>query len=215
MLCLAQKPQTPRTIPNSQTLVLDDPKPEGDGDDRNLVALHHHRIFMQRAAVRLASHCSVGKCFCSCHDTMSIKGRFWSANVPSIFQGKCSRASCINAQRLSLWISLTQLGIPIAVTVGLDMFSSVGKYQITPSLGFQRVVKKTSPGFILLWKLETGQELDWVKARKELLDLFHEGKASPLDVDRDGETWLEVSLQLLLILLCIRISSDRSLEIVA
>ncbi|RDL36101.1 uncharacterized protein BP5553_06713 [Venustampulla echinocandica] len=55
----------------------------------------------------------------------------------------------------------------------------------------KRVVRRTSPGFKLLWELESGQRRDWDRARQDLLELFETGKASPRDIDPDGQTWLE------------------------
>jgi hypothetical protein len=106
---------------------------------------------------------------------------------------KCDTAFCKNSKTASIWISLTPVGVPWAVRAGLSyMFSSQQSY-ISPSLDFQRVVRSTSPGFKLLWELETGQRRDWNKARQDLTELFDSGQASARDVDRDGRTWLEVS----------------------
>ncbi|KAH8753749.1 ankyrin repeat-containing domain protein [Hyaloscypha sp. PMI_1271] len=97
----------------------------------------------------------------------------------------------LNAKNASLWVSLTQVGVPLAVRVSLDFVLSSQQSHITPSLGFQRVVRRTSPGFKLLWELEGGHRNDWGRARQDLLELFESGEASPRDVDPDGNTWLE------------------------
>jgi len=63
---------------------------------------------------------------------------------------------------------------------------------MTPSLTFQRVVGNDSPGFKYLRELRKGRVLDWEEAKGELQNLFDSGKASPRDVDPDGQTWIEV-----------------------
>jgi hypothetical protein len=138
--------------------------------------------------------CSLNRCCCACHDAITLHGRSWSLRLPlSPWSWKgCNKASCRNAKNASLWISLTQVGVPLAVRVSLDFVLSSQQSHITPSLGFQRVVRRTSPGFKLLWELEGGHRNDWGRARQDLLELFESGEASPRDVDPDGNTWLEV-----------------------
>lgn len=138
--------------------------------------------------------CSLNRCCCTCHDnTFLIQGGGWSVKLPSLWGWKpCSKLSCQNSKNASIWISLTKVGIPWAVKASLNFMFSSHQSSISPSLDFQRVVKNTSPGFELLWKLETGQLRDWVKARHDLVKLFDSGEASPRDVDPNGRTWLEV-----------------------
>lgn len=87
-----------------------------------------------------------------------------------------------------------------------------------PTMEIQRVCDSTSPGFKALEEFNASSfgidySLDeeevtklWeiAKERKvvELKRLFASGEASPLDVDPDGHTWLEVSFQMNI---CIRI----------
>ena len=81
-----------------------------------------------------------------------------------------------------------------------------------PTMEIQRVCDSTSPGFKALEEFNASSfgidySLDeeevtklWeiAKERKvvELKRLFTSGEASPLDVDPDGHTWLEVSFQM-------------------
>ena len=155
-----------------------DPKP----------ALRSDQLLYQRKV------CYTKTCCCTCHDSSFVQGEGWSLKLPSSswLWNSCSKASCKNSKTTSIWISLTSIGVPWAIRAGLSyMFSSQQSY-ISPSLDFQRVVKNTSPGFKLLWELETGQRRDWKIAQKDLAVLFESGQASPRDLDRDGRTWLEV-----------------------
>lgn len=97
-----------------------------------------------------------------------------------------------NSKNASIWISLSQIGIPYAVYASLSFMFTSQRSSISPSLGYQRVVRNTSPGFKLLWELETKQRTDWDRARQDLVELFNRRQASPKDVDPDGRTWLEV-----------------------
>lgn len=147
----------------------------------------HSQLYQERL-------CRLKRCCCGCHDTMSLQARFWPLkfSCSSWTWKACNKSSCRNAKNASIWISLTQIGIRAAVCINLDvMFNFQGSY-ISPSLSFQRVVRRTAPGFKLLWELQTGRRTDWGRAKRDLLELFETGKASPRDIDPDGNTWLEV-----------------------
>lgn len=137
--------------------------------------------------------CGLRKCYCDCHQTTSLQPRFWPLRISSSASWKpCSKASCRNSKNASVWISFTQIGIRLAISLSLDVMLSSQESYIRPSLSFQRVVRRTSPGFTILYELELGVRKDWGKAKQDLLELFESGKASPRDVDPDGATWLEV-----------------------
>jgi hypothetical protein len=140
--------------------------------------------------------CSRNRCCCDCHDTLLLQGRAWSLKFSSAHSlwKSCNKTSCENSKNLSIWISLSQIGIPWAVRASLSFMFNAHRSFITPSLDFQRVVRNTSPGFKLLWELKTRQRKDWGRARQDLMELFNSGQASPRDIDSDGRTWLEVYL---------------------
>ncbi|KAL9086270.1 MAG: hypothetical protein Q9165_007185 [Trypethelium subeluteriae] len=64
-------------------------------------------------------------------------------------------------------------------------------YSMAVTLRPVRVIKYTSPGFIVLEKCKLGF-LEFPEAQRQLQELFEYGQASPDDVDPDGRTWLEV-----------------------
>ncbi|KAF4627422.1 hypothetical protein G7Y89_g10729 [Cudoniella acicularis] len=88
-----------------------------------------------------------------------------------------------------------QLGIPYVLLANLDIAWSSHFTFISPSLQAKRVVSKFSPGFQLLGQIRwlDGDGEDGIK---ELAELFHSGKASPLDVLPDGTTMPERILSL-------------------
>jgi hypothetical protein len=153
------------------------------------------RVLARQRGLYQEKACFSAKCCCACHDNISFSGRSWFLKVPMLsqIQNPCSRSSCGYAKKASLWISLTQIGIPWAVYARLEIMWNFQNAFISPSLSFERVVRHTSPGFKLLWELESGQKGNWPEARQELLDIFESGRASHRDIDPDGETWLEVS----------------------
>jgi hypothetical protein len=177
-----------RSLPSPQaTLSIEEPesalfKPKS----KKSGLTNHPQLYQKRL-------CSLNRCCCACHETTFLQGRSWSLKCPSSWIWRqCNKASCQHAKNVSFWFSLTQLGVPWAVCVSFDFMLSSHQSHISPSLGFQRVVRRTSPGFKLLWELQTGQRKDWIRARQDLTELFESGKASPQDVDPDGQTWLEV-----------------------
>jgi hypothetical protein len=148
----------------------------------------------QQYTLTTGKPCFSVNCCCSCHQISSIQGRYWSLKFPAIssFWTPCSTASCGNATKASLWISLTRIGCPWAASASLNMMWNSQYSYISPSLGFQPVVKFTSPGFKVLWELQSHQRDDWPTARDDLLTIFKSGEASPIDIDPEGKTWLEV-----------------------
>jgi hypothetical protein len=131
------------------------------------------------------------QCYCACH--VSSKAElFWPGAALSLWKS-CSRANCCIRKSHTFRLSLTQFGVLAAVQMTFQTMSSARKFDISPSLTFEWMVKRTSPGFQVLWRLQTWQEDNWPKAKRELIRLFETGQASPVDIDPDGETWLEVN----------------------
>lgn len=93
---------------------------------------------------------------------------------------------------------LSRLGILWAFQSSLTISWGMSGYSISPNLRLQRLVKHTSPGFEAFWRCQVGI-LDVPSASNGLLELFKQGQASPLDIDPNGRTWLEVSRALPLI----------------
>lgn len=151
------------------------------------------RSFLQYLRPYQNKLCYLRKCCCDCHNTISLQASFWPLKLTSsLFWKPCRKVSCRNSKNASVWISFTQIGIRLAVSISLDVMFTSGESYIRPSLSVQRVVRRTSPGFTILFELKMGVRTDWNKARQDLLELFETGKGSPLDVDPDGQTWLEV-----------------------
>lgn len=140
------------------------------------------------------SRCAINKCYCSCHESTSISGRFWSLRLPlpSYLMRSCNRSSCSNYKRASLWISLRQIGIPYAVIASLDMMWNSQNTFISPSLQIRRVVSWNAPAFMAVRDVRWLQ-IEWQEAREKLVGLFRSGQVSPLDVLPDGMTLVEVS----------------------
>ncbi|KAK7893841.1 hypothetical protein LTR67_006542 [Exophiala xenobiotica] len=144
------------------------------------------------------THCLKDRCICACHETTSSSGKFWSWNVssPWALVRPCDRPSCQDRTfKARYHVSLSRLKIPWSVEFGFRVAYGLNGYSISSTLQPVRVVPFTSPGFVVLWKCRTHQ-IAWPEAKQSLQKLFDEGKASPLDVDPAGKTWLEKILNL-------------------
>ncbi|KAI0113806.1 hypothetical protein F4776DRAFT_639054 [Hypoxylon sp. NC0597] len=104
--------------------------------------------------------CQVKHCSCSCHIRGSVTRRFWSLNYTplSMILQRCDNAKCTSRRhQISFRLAFTQMGLPWAITLGLEMAAEAGKYSIGPTLETERIVRYTSTGFKLLWELRTDQ----------------------------------------------------------
>ncbi|KAK5351581.1 hypothetical protein LTR61_004931 [Exophiala xenobiotica] len=141
------------------------------------------------------THCLKDRCSCACHETTSSSGMFWSWNIssPWALVRPCDRPSCQDRTfKARYHVSLSRFKIPWSVVIGFRVAYGLNGYSISSTLQPVRVVPLTSPGFVVLWKCRTHQ-IAWPEAKQSLQKLFDEGKASPLDVDPAGKTWLEVT----------------------
>ncbi|KAI8724211.1 hypothetical protein NCS52_00278800 [Fusarium sp. LHS14.1] len=102
--------------------------------------------------------CAITACYCSCHRVSRISRRFWALDYTGLFpNNKCDQPSCTaSAYGFRLRVALSQLGIPWSVTMGLHFLAGIGRFNIQPALQVERVVKYTSPGFEIIWRLKHG-----------------------------------------------------------
>ena len=105
----------------------------------------------------------------------------------------CFSISDHRKRQFIIFIVLPRMNIQWCLKASLNLTWGNGRYSIAPALELERIVKYTSPGYEIFWKCEMGI-LDLPNGLVQLDRLFRAGKASPLDVDPGGATWLEVSL---------------------
>jgi hypothetical protein len=104
----------------------------------------------------------------------------------------CDTATCTaRRHRLQFRAALSQLGIPWAVILGVNLTLEAGKFTLCPALQVQRVVKYTSPGFEILWKLSE-EELGWDDAGAQFRELYRTDPTFCSQVDPSGLGYLEV-----------------------
>ncbi|EER39267.1 conserved hypothetical protein [Histoplasma capsulatum H143] len=96
-------------------------------------------------------------------------------------------------RQYSAIINLSRFCLPWAVSMSLDLSWGPQRYTLCPSLRFQGLVKRTSPGFTVFWKCDN-HYMELSKGVELLKRLFQEGRASPYDADPDGKSWAEVLL---------------------
>jgi hypothetical protein len=161
-------------------------------------------------------------CYCRCHISHE---RPWHSTLLGIIgiasiSGTC-REDC-DTRRYAVYtkFALSYFGLPLAVRLTTELKVYGGFLPVLyPTIDVQRVCDFASPGFKVLEEFNASSfgidySLDedevarlWEIAKKgkvvELKRLFASGEASPLDVDPDGFTWLEVPLQMNM---CIRAS---------
>lgn len=94
-------------------------------------------------------------------------------------------------RQYSASINLSRFCLPWAVSMSLDLSWGPQRYTLCPSLRFQGLVKRTSPGFTVFWKCDN-HYMELSKGVELLKRLFQEGRASPYDADPDGKSWAEV-----------------------
>ncbi|RSL72143.1 hypothetical protein CEP53_001197 [Fusarium sp. AF-6] len=148
----------------------------------------------QRVARR---DCAVRACSCSCHRVSRISRRFWALDYIGLLPpgNKCDQPSCnASAYGFRLRVALSQLGIPWSVTMGLRLLAGVGSYTIQPALQVERVVKYTSPGFEIIWRLRH----KLIKADEACMafrKLAQEDPSLNLHVDPSGSSYIDTLLK--------------------
>lgn len=147
-----------------------------------------------RRSRRQYSQCAVLQCHCSCHFTKQISRRFWYFHYSPLADmlKNCDTPVCTGRRhRLQFRAALSQLGIPWAVILGVDLTLEIGKFTLCPALQLQRVVKYTSPGFEILWKLSE-HKMSWDDAGAQFRELYRMDPAFCSHVDPSGRGYLVV-----------------------
>ncbi|RSL65972.1 hypothetical protein CEP51_012909 [Fusarium floridanum] len=156
----------------------------------SLVKYTPHRRVMRR-------DCAVRACSCSCHRVSRISRRFWALDYIGLLPpgNKCDQPSCnASAYGFRLRVALSQLGIPWSVTMGLRLLAGVRGYTIQPALQVERVVKYTSPGFEIIWRLQY-QLIKADEACMAFRKLAREDPSLNLHVDPSGSSYIDTLLE--------------------
>ncbi|KAI0839534.1 hypothetical protein F5Y06DRAFT_265649 [Hypoxylon sp. FL0890] len=146
-----------------------------------------------RAIRRKINSCQVRHCSCSCHIRGSVARRFWNLEYTplSMILQNCDNAKCTSRRhRISLRLAFTQMGLPWAITLGLDMAVEAGKYSIGPTLETERIVRYTSPGFKLLWELKA-YHISRVDAIQGFRELWRKDPNMVYHVNPAGRGYIE------------------------
>ena len=104
------------------------------------------------------------------------------------------------AKRAGIWVSYSGPLVRGAIEAAISITRGSGGLSITPTLAFIPTVPSNSAAFealnINIYRVSTAAEMQAVllSGRHELLRLYQEGKASPRDLDEDGNTVLHVSV---------------------
>lgn len=147
-------------------------------------------ILSSSNSTRRMISCGLMKCCCRCHENITKTGWHWSLRLPLLFN-LCSRESCSKTKSAALWISLTRIGIPYAFIASLEVLWNSQRSYISPSLQIQRLVSWESPAYKLIKDIRYNR-IEFVEGRRQIVDIFDSGKASPFDILPDGKTWTEV-----------------------
>ena len=104
------------------------------------------------------------------------------------------------AKQFGLRISFCGSLLQGAVQVAMSMTRGSGGFSISPVLAFDRIVSSNTAPFRILNFSFNGKttaadmQATFDFRKKELLRLYQEGKASPRDIDENGNTVMHVSL---------------------
>ncbi|PGH06461.1 hypothetical protein AJ79_06551 [Helicocarpus griseus UAMH5409] len=90
-----------------------------------------------------------------------------------------------NARHFSSTFNLSRLGFLWVIQISLNISWEAREYVIAPSLQLQRLVKRTSPAFEVLWKCDIGI-MGLSDGLAEFGRIFEDGRASPFDADPEG-----------------------------
>lgn len=105
----------------------------------------------------------------------------------------CDHPSC-NGRRydVSIRVALSQLGLPLAFTLGFHFQSEMADYSLYPSLDTQTIVRYTSPGFKLLFDI-MHSEIELVEGMKQFTELWRRDPDMKNHVNPGGRSYVEVS----------------------
>ncbi|KAJ3517500.1 hypothetical protein NM208_g14693 [Fusarium decemcellulare] len=124
--------------------------------------------------VSRSTFCTALQCRCSCHATHLMSGRWWRLQYSPLAEilKSCNDPACTSRRhRLNIRVALSRLGVPWTVAFGLDLNTEPGRYWLQPALQIERVVKHTTPGFVILYKLSK-KRLDWEDAQTQFRDFY-------------------------------------------
>ncbi|KAK3384029.1 hypothetical protein B0T24DRAFT_715818 [Lasiosphaeria ovina] len=137
--------------------------------------------------------CDIKRCCCSCHATESITWKRWTIRYTplTLLLRPCEQDIC-SARRyqLALRVHMSWLGIPVAVLLGGELVTGTAGYALRPSLQVRRLVRATSPGFEIFFRLEEdkiGTEVDKDSFRK----LYRSDSTLKTHVNPKGHTYLQ------------------------
>ncbi|KAK7990081.1 tRNA (cytosine(34)-C(5))-methyltransferase [Apiospora arundinis] len=148
------------------------------------------RAYQQR---RRPVKCTKRGCPCRCHTKGALKRRFWSFEYTplSMILQSCDHPSC-NGRRydVSIRVALSQLGLPLAFTLGFHFQSEMADYSLYPSLDTQTIVRYTSPGFKLLFDI-MHSEIELVEGMKQFTELWRRDPDMKNHVNPGGRSYVE------------------------
>ena len=91
---------------------------------------------------------------------------------------------------LALRLQLSWLGIPVAMLLSGEFVTGAVGYALRPSLNIQRLVRATSPGFVILHKLEN-QNMDIETAKDGFRQLARTDATLKSHINPQGRTYLQ------------------------
>lgn len=140
------------------------------------------------------SNCSIRKCSCVCHTKGLFGRRFWMFEYTplSMILGSCSSPRCTARRHGAMFrLALSQLGLPFAALISLDVTVERGKLSLKPSLQLERIVRFTSPGFKALFEWRN-YIIGLEECKDSLIKLYREDPQMINHVNPKGVGYLEV-----------------------
>lgn len=136
--------------------------------------------------------CDRKRCRCSCHanESSTWKCLFVRYTPLDAVLRSCDQSTCSARRYQFLRVQLLWLGIPVAVQLGGEFITGAAGYALRPSLQVHAVVRATSPGFEVLFRLEQG-ELDTETAKEKFRQLYRSDSTLRTHVNPVGQTYAQ------------------------
>ena len=165
----------------------------------NRQSLRREHFSPRRGKVRRRQACASMSCSCACHRVVATSKRFWAIEYTplAVLLRSCDTGACTATKYgFNFRIALSQLGIKRAVIAQCQILSASEGYSIRSALKTEHVVPYTSPGFEVIWKLQTDQ-ISLEEAQSTLVQLFRsDEEAFREHVNPGGVSYIEVSTRI-------------------
>lgn len=161
--------------------------PTTEWDNDRARPVHHRGLTRFSATPVNSSECRTGICGCKCHGAIQLLKNPWA-----ILSGSSLEAVLTTCRCPSRMISWTILAFEKHINICFTLLYEHG-FSLTFSPTIRHTVPRTSPSFVVLRKCREGI-MGAEEAITTLNYIFGQGSSSIYDIDRDGNSFMEVNV---------------------